>query len=327
MEVLGNYTLLERLATGGSGEIYRARLRGAGGFEKTVAVKRLRPELAQRAEHVERLIAEARLAARLTHGHIVQVLNLEQIQGVWLVVLEHVEGIDLFQLERALEHHDRRLGLEECVHLAKEVLVALDYVHRLSAEDGRPLGLVHGDVAPANVMINVGAEVKLLDFGMTTGPDLASLEGRALGGKIRYLSPELVRGRDFDARSDLYSTGILLWELLAGERIYESLELEAIMHAVARAEVPSIEVMRPGIPEGLVRVLETALALDPRQRYPHAAAFLRALEELQIGRDPVRSRLVLSEIVRVVRAAATASAPVRRAAEHTLEDALEDALD
>ena len=332
MESFGRYLLLERIASGGVGAIDKARLAGAGGFEKIVAIKRILPEHAQSAELVQSLIDEARLAARLTHGNIVQVLDLERVGDDWGVVLEYVNGIDVFRLERVLEQHERRLGVDECVHVAKEMLVALDFVHRLQDDDGNALGLVHCDIAPANVMVNVGGEVKLIDFGMTKSESMVAVEGVTPGGKIRYRAPEQARHEDFDLRIDIYSTAVVLWELLAGERVFESMTLEEIMSAVEHGNVPPIESVRAGLPEGLVRVLHRALFPDPRYRYPHAAAFLRALEDLDVGRDPARSRHVLAEIVTAIRREGTPDAPrppapVTLAPDESLEDALESALD
>jgi serine/threonine protein kinase len=332
VETFGPYQLLERIAAGGVGEIYRARMAGAGGFEKIVAIKRILPEYAQSAELVQSLIDEARLAARLTHGNIVQILNLERFGEDWGVVLEYVEGVDVFRLERVLEQHERRLGIDECVHIAKEILVALDYVHRLTDDEGHPLGLLHCDIAPANVMVNVGGEVKLLDFGMAKSEGMVAMEGVAPGGKIRYRAPEQARGDQFDLRADIYSTAVVLWELLAGERVFESMELEEILSAVEHGAVPGIETVRTGVPDGLVRVLRRALFPDVRYRYPHAAAFLRALEDLEVGRDPARSRHVLAEIVSAIRRESRPDArrpakPVTVAEDLSLEDALDSAFD
>lgn len=331
METFGPYVLLQKIAAGGMAEIYKAKMAGAGGFEKTVALKRILPEYAQSAEFIQMLIDEAKLAARLTHGNIVQVLNLERVGNDWALVLEFVEGMDLFRLERVLEQHERRLGVDECVHITKEILIALDFVHRATDEQGNPMGLLHCDVAPANVMVNAGGEVKLIDFGVARASGLTEKGARLPGGKIRYRSPEQARTEEFDLRSDIYSVAVVLWELLAGERVYEALALEEIVERVATGGVPDIETVRDDLPDGLVRVLRRALHPEPRYRYPHAAAFLRALEDLDVGLDPARSRHVLSEIVRAVlnegRPKGRPLNEVTVAEDQSLEDALENALD
>lgn len=331
METFGPYVLLQKLAAGGMAEIYKAKLAGAGGFEKIVALKRILPEYSHNAEFIQMLIDEAKLAARLTHGNIVQVLNLERVGNDWALVLEFVEGIDLFRLERVLEQHERRLGVDECVHITKEILIALDFVHRADDEQGNPMGLLHCDVAPANVMVNTGGEVKLIDFGVARASGLSEMAGTMPGGKIRYRSPEQARAEGFDLRTDIYSVAVVLWELLAGERVYEALSLEEIVSRVANGDVPPIETVRDDLPDGLVRVLKRALYPEPRYRYPHSAAFLRALEDLDVGLDPARSRHVLSEIVRAVlhdgRPKSRSLDAVTVAEDQSLEDALESALD
>jgi eukaryotic-like serine/threonine-protein kinase len=330
VESFGPYTLLEKIAAGGMAEIYKAKMKGAGGFERTVALKRLKREHLANAELVQMLMDEAKITVRLTHSNIAQVWNLENFADEWALVLEFVDGVDLFQMERALEKHERRLGLEEAVHIVKEVLSALDFAHRLADEDGQAIGLIHCDVSPSNVMVNHSGEVKLIDFGVARAANLV-LEGPS-GGKIRYRSPEQTRGDEFDLRADLYSVGIVLWELLAGERIYEGLSLEEIIERVSSGDVPPIETVRDDLPEGLITVVHRALHADRRYRYPHAAAFLRALEDLEHGRDPARCRRVLAEIVRAVtiprRAAARrASQKLKVAEERSLEDVLDTELE
>lgn len=331
METFGPYLLIERIASGGMADIYKAKMAGAGGFEKIVAIKRIRNEHAASAEFVQMLIDEAKIAVRLTHANIAQVINLERVGDDWGLVLEYVEGIDLFQMERKLEQHERRLGVDECVHLAKELLHGLDAVHRLADHEGEPLGLVHCDVSPSNVMVNIGGEVKIIDFGVARATGVAT--AGMTGGKIRYRAPEQIRSEEFDLRSDIYSAGVVLWELLAGERIYESLTLEEILEKVEHADVPPIETVRPGLPDGLIRVMRRALFPDPRYRYPHSAAFIRALEDLDVGRDTARSRRVLSEIVRAVLQPQrelerrSVSTRVELAEEQSLEDILEDELE
>jgi serine/threonine protein kinase len=331
VETFGAYILLQKIASGGMADIFKAKLAGAGGFEKIVAIKKIRPEYSQSAEFVQMLIDEAKIAVRLTHANIAQVINLERVDDDWGLVLEYVDGIDLFRMERLLEQHERRLGVDECVHITKEVLSGLDFVHHVTDDEGAPLGMVHCDISPGNVMINLSGEVKLIDFGVAraSGVPMSGLPG----GKIRYRAPEQVRDEEFDLRSDIYSVGIVLWELLAGERIYESFPLEEILERVQKGDVPPIESVRSGLSDGLVRVLRRALYPDPTYRYPHGAAFIRALEDLDVGRDHARSRRVLSEIVRAVtiprRAAERRSkkAVVRVAEDPSLEDVLEEELD
>ncbi len=330
MQSFGPYVVLERIATGGFGEVYRGRHVGAGGFEKQVALKFVRPELARSAEDIQGLIDEAKLAARLTHGSIVQTLDLLQVGEVWVVVQEFIDGVDLLQLGRSLVRHERRLGINECIYIAKAVLLALDFVHRLRGPDGHPLGLMHCDIAPANVMVNAGGEVKLIDFGTVRGAHLADVGGAQGGGKLRYRAPEQMRTQPFDHRADLYSTGLILWELLAGERVYEGFELDEIVNAAARGDVPPILQLRPDVPPQLAEVMQYALHPDPHQRYREAAEFHWALEAQDLGRDTSGTCRVLGEIVGALQqerntpSSAPSLVPV---AEDSLESSLFDALE
>ena len=330
MPNFGPYVLLEHIARGGMADLYRAKMAGAGGFEKTIALKRMRPEYAKNPDLIRMFIEEAKLSSRLVHGNIAQVITLERVGDDWALVLEYVEGLDLFRLERILEEHDRRLSVDECVHIVKEILIALDFVHRLPDANGAPLGLVHCDVSPANVMVNTGGEVKLIDFGIARSKKGGGLSP-GHGGKVRYRAPEQVRGESFDLRADIYSVGVVLWELLAGERIYEGKTLEDVLDLVRDGRVPEVSSRRPDLPESLATVLHRALYPEPHYRYAHAAAFLRALEDLTIASDPARSRHVLSEIIRAmhhpVDAARTEDIPLTVAddsLEHALDSALED---
>lgn len=325
MERLGPYEILEHLGSGGAGSICRARWTGAAGFEKTVALKRLLPEFAQNAEAVQALIDEAKLGARLTHGNIAQVLRLEQWDDEWIVVLEYVAGVDLYRLAQVLRQHERRLPFEEIVHLGREVLQALHFLHGAKASDGRSLQLVHCDVAPANVMVSLQGEVKLIDFGSARGPSLSELEGSVPGGKLRYRSPEQMRGDGFDHRSDLYSLAVMLWELLAGERIYESMSLEEIIDSISAGIVPDLRHHRPDTPAPLQDLLRRALSPDRQARFGNAAEFLGALEDTHLCPEPARAQFALGELARASRIR-KATLEIVPQSEASLEDALDAEL-
>ena len=318
------YEVLERVATGGFCEILRAKQQNEAGFEKVVALKRLLPEHAQRPDRVQALIDEAKLAASLTHGNIAQVIDLVQLSGEWSVVLEFVAGLDLFRLTRIFAEHDRRLDVPECLHIVREILVALDYLHNATDADGESLGLVHGDMAPGNVMVSVTGEVKLIDFGMLRTQNVAPSVS-PVGGKVRYSAPEQVRGGARDVRGDLYATGLILWELLAGVRVFEGMNLEELVTAVGRGATPPVEIWRPELPPVISAIVLRALASEPDRRFNSAADFLRAMGRAEVPWDPVSSAQVLSGLIRRLRAAAVQS-PVKMAGGTSLEDVLDQQL-
>ena len=318
------FVLLDQIATGGFCEIVRARQAGGAGFEKIVALKRLLPAHAQNPERVTALIEEAKLAASLSHGSLAQVLDLVEVDGNWAVVLEFVPGLDLFQLTKILSQHERRLDLPECLHIVREILLALDYVHHATDGDGHPLSLLHGDMAPGNVMLTTSGEVKLIDFGMLrTQYGLDSIN--PAGGKVRYAAPEHVRGAPRTVAGDLYATGLILWELLAGVRVFDGMSLPALVTAVGQGAVPLVDVWRPELPPVVSAIVLRALALEPDRRFSSASDFLRALGRAEVPWDPASSRQVLSALIRRLRGT-IAPTPVAVAGDASLESILEQHL-
>jgi serine/threonine protein kinase len=316
----GIYELLGPPRRGGVAEVVPARLLGPGGVARRVALKRLRPELAGAPDAAARLLSEARVSARVEHAAVARVERVELVDGLPVLVMELVDGLDLAELGRRLALHRRRLGLDEAVHVARELLFGLEALHRALDDDGRPLGLVHRDVAPSNVMVSRGGEVKLVDLGLARpgGPGSAPP-----GGKLRYLAPEVARGGPATVAADLFGVGLVLWELLAGERVHEGLDLEALGDRVARGAVPPVEALRPDVPARLRGVLAAALAPDAHRRFASAGDLLDALDGLEVGRSAVASRRALAGVVGALAEPPPRLFPaVHPVAEASLEDAL-----
>jgi serine/threonine protein kinase len=320
MRVDSVYEALGPPRRGGLAEVTPARYTGPGGFRRLVALKRLRPELRGDPEAEACLLAEARISARVAHAGVARVERVERLDGHLTLVMELVDGLDLAELGRALAEHRRRLALADAAYVARELLCGLEALHRATDDEGRPLGLVHRDVAPPNVMVSRAGEVKLVDLGLARpgGPGAAPP-----GGKLRYLAPETVRGEPATPAADLFGVGLLLWELLAGERVHDGLSLEAIAAVVARGEVPSIRAVRPEVSPELEAVLARALAPDARLRFPDGASFTAALEVSPPLRAPSASRRALADIVGALAGPRPRLIPpVLRVEEASLEDAL-----
>ena len=274
----GRYLLVERMAVGGMAEIFKAKSHGAHGFEKTLVVKRILPQLAEDPGFVDMFIDEAKVTVRINHPKVVQVLDFGEVDGQYFIAMEYVQGVDGLALLRMCVQHGFRPTTHIAVHIISEVLDALHYAHTLKAEDGRELSIVHRDISPSNIFISNQGEVKLGDFGIARASiRTAGTDTRNLKGKYGYLSPEVVTGGKVDQRSDIFSAGVVLAELLMVRRLFVAKsELEVLLQ-VRDARLDRLERYGKHIPEDLRQILESALARDRKLRYQEAAAFRDAL--------------------------------------------------
>jgi eukaryotic-like serine/threonine-protein kinase len=299
--VFGRYVLFDRIGRGGMADIFLARADMALGGSRLCVLKQVLPELSRDPQFERLLIEEAKLAARLTHGNIVQVFDLGREDDRLFIVMEYVEGYDLNQLLRAVSRAKLGLPAEFALQIVRDALRALDYAHRAKDNLGRPLGLVHRDVSPSNLLVSFDGEVKLCDFGIARAlsahagqvgaPDHIPAQAR-IAGKSAYMSPEQARGDELDARADVFAAGIILWELCAGRRLYRGSEAEMLAQA-KRGVVPALP--ERGLPNQatLQAVLDRALATRREERFESAQAFLNALEEYAMSARVMASQLRL----------------------------------
>jgi len=289
---LGRYTLFDHIGRGGMADIYLAQESTELGASRLVVIKEVLPALAWSAEFAEMLVSEAKLASVLSHANVVKVEDLGREDETLFIAMEYVEGIDLREMLRGCARRKLALPVEFSLRIVIEALKGLDYAHRARGENGARLGLVHRDVSPSNVLLSFEGEVKLCDFGIArANPLAADLSEEAIVGKAGYMSPEHARGDGLDARADVFAAGIILWELLAGRRLYKVPEGERLIDAARRGEVPTLE--ERGLPEEdeLHAIVTRALRSDRADRYPTAAAMLFDLEEYV-----ARARMMASPI-------------------------------
>ena len=282
MTAFGKYRLLRKLGSGGMAEAYLAEQEGHAGFVRTVVLKRVLPHLADRPEFTRMLVHEARIAARLQHDNIAQIYDLGHVGDTYFLTMEYVAGVELSVLcELADTRHRAPLPLGQVARIVLDVCAGLHHAHRARDTLGRPLGLVHRDISPQNVMVTPEGIAKIIDFGVAKATEEASdtITG-ALKGKHAYMSPEQVRGRPVDARSDQFAVGILLWELLTWQRLFRRDADFLTVSAVVEDEAPSVSSQRPGLPERLDHMVARALEKDPDDRYPSCEELADDLEDL-----------------------------------------------
>jgi serine/threonine-protein kinase len=294
----GKYVLVDRIGKGGMAEIFLARSTTGLGADLRVVVKLVLPELAALPRFADALVAEAKLAARLHHANVVQVIELGRTDDRLFIVMEYVEGLDLADVLRRCSRAKIPLPIDFSLLVVIETLRGLDHAHRRVGENGKPLGIVHRDVSPSNVLVSFEGEVKVCDFGIAHAAEEAQAGGAGLEGKAGYMSPEHARGEALDARADVFAAGILLWELLAGRRRYRAGEGESLLAVAMRAEYE--DPPPRGLPkeDELVAIVRRALAPARDDRYPSAAAMLRDLETYVAGAGLIASPLRLGTWLR-----------------------------
>jgi serine/threonine protein kinase len=277
----GEYHLLEKIATGGMAEVWRARAYGMAGFEKILVIKKVLDNLAKDDEFVRLFIDEARIGVQLHHVNIVQVFDLGQVEGTYYMAMEYVHGLDLARLL----NRSRHLGpfpIPLALFIISEVLKALQFAHTRTDDGGEPLRIVHCDISPQNVLVSYAGEVKITDFGISRAAFQSTAMHEVIRGKYAYMSPEQVDGKLLDGRSDVFSLGIVLYELLTGRRLFKAKTREETLARVQRAEVPSPRAYRPEISEDLEAILLTALAQRRKDRFQTAAEMLERINVLMV---------------------------------------------
>jgi serine/threonine protein kinase len=277
---LGRYELMRRLAVGGMGELYLAKLRGAANFEKRFVIKKILPHLAQQPEFVSKFVDEANILVRLTHGNIVSVFDMGEADGELYMAMEYIEGSDLRMVSRRLASRAQRLDPMLCVYIAAEVCKGLSYAHQKCDDRGQPLGIVHRDISPSNILVSTDGEVKLVDFGIARATEHTAERPGQVQGKLSYMSPEQASGAPIDARADLFSLGVVLYELLTGARPFDGRSDQDTLSRVKAAAFAPAATLRPDLDPALDGLLAKVLSRDPADRPPSADALLSDLMSL-----------------------------------------------
>jgi eukaryotic-like serine/threonine-protein kinase len=284
----GPYRLVRQVAVGGMAEIHLAKAKGIAGFEKYVALKMIHPNFAEDEQFIDMLVDEAKIAVQLTHQNIAQTFDLGRVGDTYYISMEYVDGADLYKVLRRASEQDIEFPLDVCAFIAKEVATGLDYAHRKRDVTGAQLGIVHRDVSPQNVLVSYAGEVKLVDFGIAKATmKVKQTAAGVIKGKYYYMSPEQASGGRVDSRSDIFSAGIVLYEMLTGQMLYLEEDLHRLLDMVRRADIASPSKLRRGIPPQLERIVMHALAKTPPERYQSGADMASDLERFLHAYSPV----------------------------------------
>jgi serine/threonine-protein kinase len=280
-EVLGQYELLSLMAAGGMAEIFLARQTGIRGFEKLVVVKKILPALVRHKEFVEMFFDEARIAARLRHSNIVQIYDLGQAGDDYYIAMEYLEGESLREVVVQAFKVGNQLPPELAAFIIANICDGLDYAHKFRNETGKPLNIIHRDVSPNNIIILYSGGVKLVDFGVAkTAVQAHRTEVGVLRGKLSYMSPEQCLGKSLDHRSDVFSAGVVLWEMLAQRRLFKRETEHKTVKAVISAQVPPAMQYRREVPKKLDAIAQRALHKDLKERYQSAGEMGDAIRDV-----------------------------------------------
>jgi serine/threonine-protein kinase len=280
----GSYILTAHLGRGGMADVYRAQRTGAAGFERTVVIKQILTPYNDDPKFVEMFVNEAKIAARLTHPNIAQVFELGEVDGEYFMALEYVRGRDLLHVLRWLSKNDggeRALPPEVAAYVAREVCRGLGHAHDHTDEDGTPRPIIHRDVSPQNIMVGYDGQVKLVDFGIAKAMRSAREETRtgALKGKIAYMAPEQIENDSPGPDSDVFSAGVVLYEMLIGRRLFKGDNDYETLKRVQTMAIPAPSRVQPSVPPELDRIVLHALERDRLERYRRASAMARELDE------------------------------------------------
>jgi eukaryotic-like serine/threonine-protein kinase len=290
------YTVLERLGGGGQAEVFRGVSESMQGFKKPVAIKRVLPHLTTNSQFVAMFLDEARLSLFLQHANIVQVFDISKAaDGTYFLVMEFVDGCDL----KALISHQHTVDIGLALYIMIEAAKGLHYAHTLDhPQTGEPLGIVHRDVSPPNIMMSKNGEVKVVDFGLAkAGSQVEITDEGVVKGKFAYLSPEAAFGKNVDARADVFALGIITWEMLTGRRLFYADDPHKTIELVRAARVPSMTALNPKVDAELDAIVRKALARHPEDRTASAADFADELAHHLFSRElKVTSRNVMQAV-------------------------------
>jgi serine/threonine protein kinase len=295
----GNYYLLERLAVGGMAEVYLAKCFGVAGFERLVALKRILPTIAEDDEFIAMFIDEAKIAGQLNHANVAQIFDLGKINQSYFIAMEYISGHDLRALWDRVRHDGEGIPIELACYATKKICEGLDYAHRRRDNRGRPLGIIHRDVSPQNVLLSYDGDVKVIDFGIAKAANrMVRTQTGILKGKFAYMAPEQARGEPTDHRSDVFAIGVILYELLTGERAFKAESDFALLEKVRKVDLVPPRKLQPDVPRELERIVYKAMSREAGDRYAWASVMASDLDRFMTNHGLTYNKEELAAYVR-----------------------------
>jgi serine/threonine protein kinase len=283
----GQYHLTEKIAQGGMAEIFKGKATDAEGLEKTVVIKRILPHIAANPEFVGMLIDEAKIAVQLSHGNVAQIYDLGKVGEDYFIVMEYVDGKSVSQLARKLRSLRRHCPIPIACYIASEIASGLNYVHSKTDEKGASLGIIHRDISPQNIIVSEAGTIKIIDFGIAKAKTkIVTTDSGIVKGKFAYMSPEHAEGDTLDYRTDIFSLGIILYELLTGKRLFKGKNNAETVRRVKRARVSKPSSLRKDIPAELDRIVLKALVKNRNKRYQQSYEMKDDLTKLLVTQYP-----------------------------------------
>ena len=296
----GKYEVLELAGEGGMAKVYRGQTHGAAGFTRPVAIKRVLAPLSQNPEFLKMFVEEARVVSELDHPNIAQIHDFDRDRnGEYYLVLEWVEGLTLAEWRAGYRAHGHHTPWSLVAAIGIEVLLALHAAHAREDASGRPAPVFHRDVTPQNVMLSNCGVVKLTDFGLARAMDRGSFTKPGfVKGKISYLAPELTYEAEPSAQTDVFSVGVVLWEVLAGEKLFKGEDPLKVLGTIRESETPSLADIRDDLPERLLEIIDKALRRNPIERYASSREMARDLADLLRETEEETDSHVIAKSVR-----------------------------
>ncbi|MFO1463883.1 MAG: serine/threonine-protein kinase [bacterium] len=297
----GHYFILEKIAQGGMAEIFKGLTYDFSGLKKFIVIKRILPHIAVNKDFIKMLIDEAKIAVKLSHGNIAQTFDLGKVADDYFIVMEYVDGRTISQIYKKSVELKHPIPIPIVAYIVSEICNGLDYMHRRRDETGRSLEIVHRDISPQNVIVTESGNVKIVDFGVAKAAfKLSEMERGVLKGKFAYMSPEQTEGKNIDFSSDIFSTGVVLWESLTGRRLFKKKSNPETIDAVQNMTVFPPSAYRNEIPSELDEITMRALERDPKSRYPAAADMSLALTKFLLRHYPEFKPTQISDYLREI---------------------------